>query len=74
MFNAGDPEALAEAVAWGEAHPSELERMAGEARSEYETKYRGELNCERLIGLYERAIKTARSRITRTQPPETPFA
>ena len=55
-FRRGDPEDLAEKVLWLLAHPDERRRMHGEARAEFETKYRAERNYEQLMEIYARAV------------------
>ncbi|HIQ01001.1 MAG TPA: glycosyltransferase family 1 protein, partial [Anaerolineales bacterium] len=39
LFEPGNPENLAEKVAWAWTHPKEMEEMGREARREYEAKY-----------------------------------
>jgi len=62
-FRPGDAENLAEQVEWALAHPTQLERMRCEARSEYETKYTAERNYWRLMEIYEKAIARARTQV-----------
>lgn len=54
-FNPGDPDDLRQKVRWAWEHPDEIDRMAAEARREYETKYTGEENYQQLIAIYDRA-------------------
>jgi len=56
LFEPGDPEDLAEKVAWAWAHPEEMAEMGQEARREYEAKYTAERNYEMLMAIYERAM------------------
>jgi len=44
LFEPGNPEDLAEKVAWAWAHPEEMAEMGQEARREYEAKYTAERN------------------------------
>jgi glycosyltransferase involved in cell wall biosynthesis len=55
-FQAGNSEALADAIQWAATHPGETTRMGREARAEYLQKYTPERNYQLLIDLYRRAI------------------
>jgi glycosyltransferase involved in cell wall biosynthesis len=57
-FNAGDSDDLAEQVAWAWSHPTEMDVMGREGRSEYEVKYTPEHNYSRLIEIYNKARAT----------------
>ena len=58
-FRPGDPEDLAAQVERIIARPSELERMRGEARGEFEAKYTAERNHRLLMDVYRAAIERA---------------
>ena len=64
-FRPGDAEDLAAKIEWVATHPTEIERMRGEARAEYLAKYTPERNYELLMSLYRRAI------MARSLPPAT---
>jgi glycosyltransferase involved in cell wall biosynthesis len=55
-FDAGNANALIEAVRWFRAHPLETELMRGQARLEYETKYTADVNYAQLMGIYESVL------------------
>jgi glycosyltransferase involved in cell wall biosynthesis len=55
-FEAGDANALVEAVRWFRAHPAEAELMRGEARLEYETKYTADVNYAQLMEIYHSVL------------------
>jgi glycosyltransferase involved in cell wall biosynthesis len=55
-FNPGDPENLAQKVAWAWDHIHQMAEMGKKARREYETKYTAEKNYARLMEIYDRAI------------------
>ena len=59
LFRAGDAEDLARKVRWAVDNPERLRDMRVAARREYETKYTAEINCKRLIEIYEMAIENA---------------
>jgi len=54
-FRPGDPEDLAAKIEWTLARPVELARMRIEARAEFEARYTGEKNYQRLMEIYETA-------------------
>lgn len=56
LFEPGDPEDLAEKVAWAWAHPREMAEMGREARREYEIKYTAERNYDQLMAIYRAAL------------------
>ena len=58
LFEPGNPEDLAEKVAWAWTHPKEMEEMGREARREYEAKYTAERNYEILMNIYKLARET----------------
>jgi glycosyltransferase involved in cell wall biosynthesis len=55
-FTAGSAEDLAEKTAWAWEHTAEMAAMGRNARSEYETKYRPEVNYTALMGIYQKAM------------------
>ena len=55
-FAPGDPQALADEVAWAAAHPEDMARMGENARRQYETLYTPEANYTRLIEIYKQTI------------------
>lgn len=57
LFRPGDPEDLADKVAWAWSHPHALAEMGRAARHEYETKYSAECNYKQLIEIYNLAAK-----------------
>jgi glycosyltransferase involved in cell wall biosynthesis len=57
LFEPGSSAALAEKLAWAEAHPDEIIRMGKAARLEYETKYTPEINYRQLMAIYDEALK-----------------
>ncbi len=56
LFEPGNPEALAESVAWAWSHPREMAEMGRNARREYEEKYTAERNYEQLMAIYRSVI------------------
>ncbi len=62
LFEPGNPKDLAEKVLWLWNHPEERERMARNARKEYEEKYTPEKNYKMLMEIYEKAIKLHKRR------------
>jgi glycosyltransferase involved in cell wall biosynthesis len=57
-FSSGDPNDLAEKVAWAWSHPNEMDAMGREARAEYEGKYTPARNYPMLMGVYRHALAT----------------
>jgi glycosyltransferase involved in cell wall biosynthesis len=55
-FKPGNPEELAEKVAWAWDHPAQVSEMGRAARGEYERKYNAEANYAALMSIYDRAI------------------
>jgi glycosyltransferase involved in cell wall biosynthesis len=51
-FQLGDPEDLATKVEWVLSHPLEIAQMRQEARTEFNSKYTGSLNYQKLINIY----------------------
>jgi glycosyltransferase involved in cell wall biosynthesis len=54
-FRLGDPEDLAAKVDWVLSHPQEMAQMRQEARAEFNLKYTGSLNYQKLINIYSLA-------------------
>ena len=48
----GNPDELAGAIAWAEAHPAAMLKMGRNARAEYRLKYTPERNYEQLMAIY----------------------
>jgi glycosyltransferase involved in cell wall biosynthesis len=61
-FAPGDPNDLAEKVAWAWAHPQPLQNMGREARAEFEAKYTAKRNYEMLRNIYQTAIACSQAR------------
>lgn len=61
LFERKNPEDLAEKVLWLWQHPEERDRMAREARKEFEEKYTAERNYEILMKIYNKAIERHRN-------------
>jgi glycosyltransferase involved in cell wall biosynthesis len=59
LFRPNDPKDLADKVRWTLEHSDQLASMRWEARSEFETKYTAERNCERLLSIYESVTEGA---------------
>jgi len=55
-FTAGNPDDLAEKVAWAWQHPQRLKEMRHAARREYEEKYTAEKNYEMLTDIYRHVV------------------
>ncbi len=55
-FRPGDPKDLAAQVEQVFARPTELARMRGEARAEFEAKYTAERNYRLLMDIYQKAV------------------
>jgi glycosyltransferase involved in cell wall biosynthesis len=56
LFQPGNPDDLAEKVAWAWNRPDDLEEIGRGARLEYEAKYTEEKNYEQLMRIYETAM------------------
>jgi glycosyltransferase involved in cell wall biosynthesis len=59
-FTPGNPDDLAEKVAWAWDHPGEIKAMGRAARREYEQKYTAESNYSALMSIYDQAISASR--------------
>ncbi len=60
-FKPGDPEDLAEKVAWAWMHDGDMRQMGGSARREYELKYTPEANYQMLMRIYQKAMAQKRT-------------
>jgi glycosyltransferase involved in cell wall biosynthesis len=58
-FTPGDPEDLAEKVAWVWDHPAQVKEMGRAARREYEQRYTAENNYAALMSIYHQAISAS---------------
>jgi glycosyltransferase involved in cell wall biosynthesis len=56
LFQAGNPEDLAEKVAWAWTHTKAVRAMGREARREYEKKYTAGANYEILLNIYRAVL------------------
>ncbi|HRH18409.1 MAG TPA: glycosyltransferase [Aquabacterium sp.] len=56
LFEAGNPEDLAQKIAWAHAHPQEMMAMGLRARAVYEQRFNPEQNLSELIGIYREAM------------------
>jgi glycosyltransferase involved in cell wall biosynthesis len=59
-FPTGDAQALAQRIEWLVEHPVERTIMRVAARREFLEKYTAERNYDMLMGIYDRAIRTAK--------------
>ena len=59
-FTPGNPEDLAEKVAWAWDHPRQVKDMGRASRLEYELKYTAKSNYESLMSIYHHAIVASR--------------
>jgi glycosyltransferase involved in cell wall biosynthesis len=57
LFDPGDAQSLASRVDWLLSHPSKLAQMRLAARSEFEAKFTAKVNYQRLMEIYELAIR-----------------
>ena len=64
LFEAGDPQGLAGALAWARSHPDEMRSMGMQARAHYERHLGAEQNYAMLMDIYARARADA-AQITR---------
>ncbi len=61
-FAPGDSGDLAAKARWAAEHPVEMSGMGRNARRIYEEKYTPEINCEKLVAIYEAAVRDAGTR------------
>ncbi|MGO8814050.1 MAG: glycosyltransferase family 4 protein [Terriglobia bacterium] len=59
-FTPGNPEDLAEKVAWACEHPRQVKDMGKAGRQDYEQKYTAESNYDSLMSIYHHAIVASR--------------
>jgi glycosyltransferase involved in cell wall biosynthesis len=64
LFEAGNPQELAQKLCLAKDNPEEMRRMGENARREYENRYSPTVNYLQLIAIYEDAIREA-SRVRR---------
>ena len=62
LFKSGDAADLVAKVRWAFEHPQEMAPMRTAARREYESKHSPRENYQVLLGIYQRAMESARSR------------
>ena len=62
-FSTGDPQDLADRVAWAWDNPEQMKQMGKEAREEYEKKYTAKKNYPLLMSIYERCLPPAQPAI-----------
>jgi glycosyltransferase involved in cell wall biosynthesis len=55
-FRPGDPDDLAAKIQWASGNTREMDRMSGEARNQYLSKYTPEQNYRILMDMYERVL------------------
>ncbi|MDO9582611.1 MAG: glycosyltransferase [Desulfomicrobium sp.] len=60
LFDPGSVAALAEALAWAEAHPDEMRVMGQNAFEVYQARYSPKFNFEMLMSIYQDAINACR--------------
>jgi glycosyltransferase involved in cell wall biosynthesis len=58
LFNAGDPDDLAEKMSWAKAHPEAMAVMGSNARAKYLKEYAPEKNYEILMNIYDEALRS----------------
>jgi glycosyltransferase involved in cell wall biosynthesis len=61
LFKPSDPTDLADKINWLLTHPHELSQMRQAARNEFDAKYTAEDNYNRLIQIYQDALKSVSS-------------
>jgi glycosyltransferase involved in cell wall biosynthesis len=61
LFRPGDPKDLATQVRWALSYPSEFSDMRSEVRAEFEKKYTTERHYQKLMNVYQEAIRGART-------------
>lgn len=55
----GDPDALAHAMAWADAHPVQMIAMGARARQVYRTRFDAASNHAQLMAIYRQALESA---------------
>lgn len=61
LFEAGNPQALAERIRWAVEHPQAMAEMGQRARAVYEQEFTAERNHEHLMQVYAEAIGSNRA-------------
>jgi glycosyltransferase involved in cell wall biosynthesis len=61
-YEPGDAVALADRLAWAQAHPAEMAAFGRTARERFEARYTAEASHRRLLEIYDRALARAASR------------
>lgn len=56
LFEPGNARALAERVAWAQAHPEAMRRMGEAAHRRYQQRYRAQTNHDQLLDIYRQAV------------------
>ncbi len=59
LFEPGNPQALADKIAWALANPEQMAEMGRKARAQYEAEFSTEVNYRQLMEIYEGVIKEA---------------
>ena len=52
LFEPGNPQDLADKLAWAQAHPAEMDAMGRNARAKYEAEFSAEVNYRRMMEIY----------------------
>ncbi|MDP2267412.1 MAG: glycosyltransferase, partial [Thiobacillus sp.] len=52
LFEPGNPQDLADKLAWAQAHPEQMAAMGRRARAQYEAEFSAEVNYRRLMEIY----------------------
>ena len=63
LFEAGNPQDLAEKINWAIAHPERMLAMGRQSRSTYEQHYTPETNYRQLMSIYEKVIRRSHSKM-----------
>jgi glycosyltransferase involved in cell wall biosynthesis len=72
LFEAGNPQALAERIHWAMEHPQAMAEMGRNARAVYEQEFTAERNHEHLMQVYAEAIGSNRAGDTGSGEREVP--
>ena len=60
LFEPGNPQDLADKLAWAQAHPEEMAAMGRNARTQYEAEFSAEVNYRRLMEIYDGVLAERR--------------
>jgi glycosyltransferase involved in cell wall biosynthesis len=63
LFEPGNPQDLADKMAWALAHPDEMADMGRKARARYEAEFTAESNYAQLMAIYADAIVANKSKV-----------